>query len=122
MSKFNQNIHRCGESERLGVYRAIYERRDVRSTFTPTPIEDEVLARLLDAAPRRAFGGADAAVALHFDSGCRCASKRLRDIQAGLRSSFLNLRRRAKSIIQLFEALRHPGSAGQPVRDLRQQQ
>src|SRR5512136_2508273 len=50
MTKLNQNIHRFGESERQGVYRAIYERRDVRSTFTPAPIEDEVLARLLDAA------------------------------------------------------------------------
>ncbi len=50
MTKLNQNIHRFGESERLGVYRAIYERRDIRSSFTPTPIEDEVLVRLLDAA------------------------------------------------------------------------
>lgn len=50
MTELNQNIHRFGESERLGVYRAIYERRDIRSTFTPAPIEDEVLARLLDAA------------------------------------------------------------------------
>ncbi|GET42365.1 5,6-dimethylbenzimidazole synthase [Microseira wollei] len=50
MTKINQNIHRFGEEERQGVYRAIYERRDIRSYFTPTPIEDDVLARLLDAA------------------------------------------------------------------------
>lgn len=38
------------ESERRGLYRAIYERRDVRSEFTSEPIADEVLEKLLDAA------------------------------------------------------------------------
>ncbi len=37
-------------SERRGVYRAIHERRDVRSHFLPEPVPDEVLGRLLDAA------------------------------------------------------------------------
>jgi 5,6-dimethylbenzimidazole synthase len=37
-------------AERRGVYRAIYERRDVRSSFLPTEIPDDVLGRLLDAA------------------------------------------------------------------------
>jgi 5,6-dimethylbenzimidazole synthase len=50
MTKINQNSHRFGDQERHGVYRAIYERRDMRSYFTPAPIEDEVLGRLLDAA------------------------------------------------------------------------
>ncbi len=36
--------------ERQGLYRAIYERRDVRSDFLPDPIPVEVLARLLQAA------------------------------------------------------------------------
>jgi 5,6-dimethylbenzimidazole synthase len=36
--------------ERDAVYRAIFERRDVRRNFLPTPISDEVLARLLNAA------------------------------------------------------------------------
>lgn len=36
--------------ERQGVYRAIYERRDVRSQFRPDPVPPEVLARLLQAA------------------------------------------------------------------------
>lgn len=36
--------------EREGLYRAIYERRDVRSQFLPDPIPPDVLARLLDAA------------------------------------------------------------------------
>ncbi len=37
-------------SEREAVYRAIFERRDVRRNFLPTPISDEVLTRLLNAA------------------------------------------------------------------------
>lgn len=37
-------------AERRGVYRAIYERRDIRSQFLPRPVPDAVLGRLLDAA------------------------------------------------------------------------
>jgi 5,6-dimethylbenzimidazole synthase len=36
--------------ERAAVYRAIFERRDVRQHFLPTPIPEQVLARLLTAA------------------------------------------------------------------------
>jgi 5,6-dimethylbenzimidazole synthase len=36
--------------ERQGVYRAIYERRDIRSQFIADPVPDAVLGRLLDAA------------------------------------------------------------------------
>ncbi|MGB9633026.1 MAG: 5,6-dimethylbenzimidazole synthase [Chloroflexaceae bacterium] len=46
----NPQEQRFPEGERRGVYRAIYERRDVRSQFVPDPIPPEVLARLLDAA------------------------------------------------------------------------
>src|SRR5262245_49251225 len=42
--------HRFSEEECRGLYRAIYERRDVRSFFLSDQIPDEVLARLLDAA------------------------------------------------------------------------
>jgi 5,6-dimethylbenzimidazole synthase len=38
------------DAEREGVYRAIYERRDVRSHFITASLPDEVLARILDAA------------------------------------------------------------------------
>lgn len=38
------------EAERRAVYRAIHERRDVRAHFLPTPVPDEVLCRILDAA------------------------------------------------------------------------
>jgi len=38
------------DDEKRGVYRAIYERRDVRAQFLPDPVPDAVLARILDAA------------------------------------------------------------------------
>lgn len=38
------------ERERAAVYRAIFERRDVRRNFLPAPIPDDVLARILTAA------------------------------------------------------------------------
>lgn len=38
------------ETERRGVYRAIHERRDVRSQFLPDEIPPDILARLLKAA------------------------------------------------------------------------
>jgi 5,6-dimethylbenzimidazole synthase len=41
---------RFSPAERRGVYRAIYERRDIRAQFLPKPIPDHVLGRLLDAA------------------------------------------------------------------------
>lgn len=44
------NASSFSAAERRGVYRAIYERRDIRSQFLPDPIPDELLGRLLDAA------------------------------------------------------------------------
>ncbi|MFV8572097.1 5,6-dimethylbenzimidazole synthase [Marinobacter sp. SBS5] len=38
------------EAQREGLYRAIFERRDVRSQFLPDRIPDDVLARILKAA------------------------------------------------------------------------
>lgn len=38
------------EAERRGVYRAVHERRDIRSQFLPTPVPDDVLGRILLAA------------------------------------------------------------------------
>jgi 5,6-dimethylbenzimidazole synthase len=38
------------EAERAAVYRAIRERRDIRSHFLPDPVPDDVLMRLLSAA------------------------------------------------------------------------
>ncbi len=44
------NDHAFTDAQREGLYRAIHERRDVRSQFLPDPIAPEVLARLLRAA------------------------------------------------------------------------
>lgn len=41
--------HRYSDTERAAVYRAIYERRDMRH-FLPDPVAPELLARLLNAA------------------------------------------------------------------------
>ncbi len=46
----SKSDHSFSDSERAGLYRAIYERRDVRSQFLPDPIPRPVLARLLKAA------------------------------------------------------------------------
>lgn len=46
-----QNVNEpFSEAEVRGLYRAIHERRDVRSQFRPDPIPADVLARLLQAA------------------------------------------------------------------------
>ena len=53
MSPMRQNERfsdRFSDEERRGVYRAIYERRDVRSHFLPDAVPDDVLGRILDAA------------------------------------------------------------------------
>jgi 5,6-dimethylbenzimidazole synthase len=42
--------HGFPHEQREGLYRAIHERRDVRSQFLPDPIAPDVLARLLQAA------------------------------------------------------------------------
>jgi 5,6-dimethylbenzimidazole synthase len=44
------NDAQFSDAERRGVYRAIYERRDIRSQFRSDPIPDDVLGRILDAA------------------------------------------------------------------------
>ncbi len=38
------------EEEKRGFYKTVYSRRDVRSSFTPGPISDEILSRILHAA------------------------------------------------------------------------
>ncbi len=38
------------EDEKMGLYKAIFSRRDVRSRFLSKPIEDEILTKILNAA------------------------------------------------------------------------
>ena len=42
--------HSFTEEQKQGVYRAIKERRDIRAQFIDTPVPDDVLRRLLEAA------------------------------------------------------------------------
>ncbi|WP_444960872.1 nicotinate-nucleotide--dimethylbenzimidazole phosphoribosyltransferase [Nocardiopsis sp. M1B1] len=44
------SVHAYGEAERAAVYRAIRERRDVRTGFRPDPVPHDVLTRVLEAA------------------------------------------------------------------------
>ncbi|ADH68837.1 nicotinate-nucleotide--dimethylbenzimidazole phosphoribosyltransferase [Nocardiopsis dassonvillei] len=46
----NGSVHAYGEAERAAVYRAIRERRDVRTGFRPDPVPHDVLIRVLEAA------------------------------------------------------------------------
>ncbi|MER3425168.1 MAG: 5,6-dimethylbenzimidazole synthase [Nitrospiraceae bacterium] len=47
---FAADKEKFSEAERAAVYRAIFERRDVRHNFLPTPVPETVLSRLLVAA------------------------------------------------------------------------
>ncbi|MFD6100254.1 nicotinate-nucleotide--dimethylbenzimidazole phosphoribosyltransferase, partial [Nocardiopsis flavescens] len=44
--------HAYDDASRAAVYRAIHDRRDVRTGFLPDPVDPEVLTRVLDAAHR----------------------------------------------------------------------
>lgn len=46
----SEHDHRFSDAERRGLYRAIHERRDVRSHFRPDPLPPDVLFRVLEAA------------------------------------------------------------------------
>lgn len=74
-------------AERRGVYRAIHERRDVRSEFLPVEIPDDVLARLLDAAHH--------APSVGFMQPWNFIVIRDRGLRAAVRDAFLAERARA---------------------------
>ncbi len=46
----NENEHVFDDAEKKGVYRAIYERRDIRAEFLPRKISKKILMKILDAA------------------------------------------------------------------------
>jgi 5,6-dimethylbenzimidazole synthase len=81
------------EEQRRGVYRAIYERRDVRSHFLPDPVPDEVLSRILDAAHHAPSVGfmqpwdfiviRDAAVRQAVFQNFECARRHAADVYQG---------------------------------------
>ena len=85
----------CGfsDDERRAVYRAIYERRDVRGQFLPDPVPDDVLGRVLDAAHHAPSVGfmqpwdfiviRDLAVRQRVYRNFECASKRAAEAYQG---------------------------------------
>jgi 5,6-dimethylbenzimidazole synthase len=78
------------DEERRGVYRAIYERRDVRAHFLPTPVPGDVLRRILDAAHHAPSVGfmqpwdflviRDAAVRQAVHQNFECANRRAAEL------------------------------------------
>jgi 5,6-dimethylbenzimidazole synthase len=87
--------HDFSEEERRGVYRAIYERRDVRSQFLARPVPDDVLDRILDAAHHAPSVGfmqpwdflviRDAAIRRAVYGNFECASRRAAETYQGER-------------------------------------
>jgi 5,6-dimethylbenzimidazole synthase len=82
--------HALPTAERRGVYRAIHERRDVRSQFLPAQIPDEILARLLD--------GAHHAPSVGFMQPWNFIVIRDRGVRAAVRDAFLQERVRATAL------------------------
>lgn len=83
-------VHALPIEERRGVYRAIHERRDVRSEFLPAAIPDDVLARLLDAAHH--------APSVGFMQPWNFIVVRDRVVRAAVRDAFLQERARAVAL------------------------
>jgi 5,6-dimethylbenzimidazole synthase len=85
--------HHFSDEQRRGVYRAIYERRDVRSQFLADPVPDEVLGRILDAAHHAPSVGfmqpwdfvviRDAAVRQAVHQNFECASRQAAEAYHG---------------------------------------
>jgi 5,6-dimethylbenzimidazole synthase len=104
--------HALPTEERRGVYRAIHERRDVRSQFLPDQIPDQVLARLLDAphhAPSVGFMQPWNFIVIHD-----------RGVRAAVRDAFLQERVRAAALYEeprrsQFLALKLEGMLDAPV-------
>jgi 5,6-dimethylbenzimidazole synthase len=87
--------HRFTDEERGGVYRAIYERRDVRSRFVAEPLPAAVLSRILDAGHHAPSVGlmqpwafiviADAGVRANVREAFDAANRRAADAYTGER-------------------------------------
>ena len=59
-------VNAFSDEERRGVYRAIYERRDVRSHFLPDPVPDELIEKIESVSVSKTFADAIRAV---FEEG-----------------------------------------------------
>jgi len=100
------------EAERRGVYRAIFERRDIRAQFLPKPIPDHVLGRLLDAAHH--------APSVGFMQPWDFIVIRSNTIRKSVHDCFLEANRQAAEIYTgerraLYESLKLEGILASPV-------
>jgi 5,6-dimethylbenzimidazole synthase len=100
------------EAERRGVYRAIYERRDIRAQFLPKPIPDHVLGRLLDAAHH--------APSVGFMQPWDFIVIRSKSVREAVHNCFLDANRQAAAIYSgerraLYEGLKLEGIREAPV-------
>ncbi len=104
--------HALPAEERRGVYRAMYERRDVRAQFRPDQIPDEILARLLAAAHH--------APSVGFMQPWNFIVIRDRGARTAVRDAFLRERARAAALYDepqrsLFLALKLEGILDAPL-------
>jgi 5,6-dimethylbenzimidazole synthase len=100
------------QAERRGVYRAIYERRDIRAQFLPKPIPDHVLGRLLDAAHH--------APSVGFMQPWDFIVIRSNGVREAVHNCFVEANRRAAEIYKgerraLYESLKLEGILEAPV-------
>lgn len=100
------------QAERRGVYRAIYERRDIRAQFLPKTIPDHVLGRLLDAAHH--------APSVGFMQPWDFILIRSNEVREAVHNCFLEANRRAAEIYTgerraLYESLKLEGILEAPV-------
>lgn len=103
---------RFSPAERRGVYRAIYERRDIRAQFLSKPVPDHVLGRILDAAHHGPSVG--------FMQPWDFIVIRDETVRRGVHESFLEANRQAASLYQgeqrkLYESLKLEGILEAPV-------
>jgi 5,6-dimethylbenzimidazole synthase len=100
------------EAERRGVYRAIYERRDIRSQFLPMSVPARVLGRLLDAAHH--------APSVGFMQPWDFIVIRAESMRLAIHDCFLEANRRAAEAYEgerraLYESLKLEGILDAPV-------
>lgn len=79
-------------SQKEGLYKAIFSRRDVRSHFSPKPIPDDVLARILKAAHH--------APSVGFSQPWNFVLIRDRDTREKVKASFVRERERSIAMLK----------------------
>jgi 5,6-dimethylbenzimidazole synthase len=112
VSESSQGRSDFSEEERKGVYRAIFERRDVRSQFLPIEVPEPVLGRILLAAHH--------APSVGFMQPWEFTLVRSREIRQKVLESFEKANAQAASLYQdekrnLYQSLRLQGILSSPI-------